>query len=108
MFMVTLLLRRCPLAADGRNDGALLLQGVKGFVDLLAVAPLHIKMKKLDVQFRPKEQRARQRRTVDVGGVAFGTAVEVALVAIEEVLHAEAELQLGAFPEGDAVGGLER
>ena len=31
------LLGRCPLAADGRDDGALLLQLGKGLVNLLAV-----------------------------------------------------------------------
>lgn len=56
-------------------------------------------------------EAARERRAVDVAGVALGTFVEIALIGVEDVADACVDVQVHAIKEAQCVieldGGVE-
>ena len=60
-----------------------------------------------EADFRPDEPAARQRRPVDVAGIALPALVEIRLVGVEEILHAGVELQGERSEDREFVGQFD-
>ena len=59
-----------------------------------------------DVELQPGEYAARHCGTVDVAGITLVTFVEIALVAVEYVLHAGVDLNRRVINQLEIVGNL--